>query len=168
MNDSEIFDDIHLESPPYSMKTPIFLIVALAWLPGVPSLLYAQDSREAEIRRLETLERVSVLKGDSVTLFNNIWAPRMIVNTPANRVGTVEGTKAILRSGGLNYLAFERTIEAITFSDNVAIVMGGEMIKPQGTQPHAGKTVTRRFTHVWQFNDNWRLIARQATIIKVE
>lgn len=151
------------------MKSSILFILASACMSGITTVLPAQDSREAEIRRLETLERESVLKGDSTTLFNHVWAANMIVNTPANRVGTVEGTKAILKAGGLNYLAFERTIEAITFSDNVAIVMGGEMIKPQGAQPNAGKTVTRRFTHVWQSNNgSWRLIARQATIIKVE
>ena len=93
----------------------------------------------------------------------------MIVNTPANVVGTVEGTKAHLRSGDLNYISFERNIEKITFNDNVAIVMGGEIIKPQGQQVNAGKTVSRWFTHVWLYkNNSWSIIARQATIIKVE
>jgi hypothetical protein len=130
---------------------------------------FAQDPREAEIRRLEDLERTSVLKSDSAVLYNKIWAATMIVNTPANVVGTVEGTKAHLRSGGLSYLSFERTIEKIAFNDNVAIVMGGEVIKPQKAQPNAGKTVTRRFTHVWlNKNNSWSIIARQATIIQVE
>ena len=129
----------------------------------------AQDQREAEIRRLENLERESVLKGDSAILFDKIWSSNMVVNTPANIVGTVEGTKAHLRSGDLNYLSFERNIEKITFNDNIAIVMGGEIIKPQGHQVNAGKTVTRRFTNVWQYkNNSWSMIARQATIIKVE
>jgi hypothetical protein len=128
-----------------------------------------QEPREAEIRRLEQLERESVMKGDSAALFDKIWAPTMIVNTPANVVGTVEGTKAIFRTGGLKYLSFERMIEKIVFNDNIAIVMGGEVIKPQGKQPNAGKTVSRRFTHVWKYSGNsWSIIARQATIIKVE
>ncbi len=134
-----------------------------------PSMASAQDPREAEIKRLETLERESVLKGDSAILFDKIWSPNMVINTPANVVGTVEGTKAIFRSGGLNYLSFERTIEKITFHENLAIVMGGEIIKPQGQQMNAGKTVSRRFTHVWLYKDkSWCIIARQATIIKVE
>jgi uncharacterized protein DUF4440 len=136
---------------------------------GIVNIVSAQDARETEIRRMETLERESVLKGDSVALFDKIWSPAMIVNTPANVVGTVEGTKAHFRSGDLNYLSFERNIEKITFNDNVAIVMGGEVIRPQGHQVNAGKTVSRRFTHVWLYkNDRWSLIARQATIIKVE
>lgn len=54
----------------------------------------------------------------------------MIVSTPANVVGTVEGTKQHFRTGGLNYLTFERIIERITFHDDIAIVMGDEIIRP--------------------------------------
>jgi hypothetical protein len=129
----------------------------------------AQDTREAEIRRLEQLEREAVMNGDSTSLFDKLWSPNMVINTPANVVGTVQGTKAMFRSGGLNYLLFERNIEKITFNENIAIVMGGEVIKPQGKQLNAGKTVSRRFTNVWKYSGNsWSIIARQATIIKVE
>jgi hypothetical protein len=49
------------------------------------------------------------------------------------------------------------------------MVMGEEIIKPVGHQQHAGKTVTRRFTNIWKFaNNQWQIIGRQATIIKVE
>jgi len=145
------------------------LIAFLFCLTVVAHVALAQDPRESEIRRLEKLERESVLKGDSLALYDKIWSSKMVVNTPANAVGTVEGTKAQLRSGNLNYLLFERNIEKISFVDNVAIVMGGEVIKPQGKQMNAGKVVTRRFTHVWMYsNNNWSIIARQATIIKVE
>src|SRR6185436_20734928 len=97
----------------------------------VTNISLAQDPREAVIRNLENLERESVLKADSNALFNKLWSPKMVVNTPANIVGTVEGTKQLLRTGGLNYLSFERTIEKITFNDDLAIVMGEEKIKPQ-------------------------------------
>ena len=69
----------------------------------------------------------------------------------------------------ISLIRFKRIIEEGTFNDNVAIVMGGEIIKPQGHQVNAGKTVSRRFTHVWLYkNNSWSIIARQATIIKVE
>jgi len=152
------------------MKTLfVFLTAGQVCLSSLLTIAFAQPSNEAEIRRLENLERESVMKGDSTALFDKIWSPSMVVNTPANVVGTVEGTKAIFRSGGLRYLSFERNIEKIAFHENLTIVMGGEVIKPQGSQPNAGKTVTRRFTHVWQLkNNSWSIIARQATIIKVE
>lgn len=147
----------------------ISLMISWGCLSINSNIAFAQNSKEAEIRRMENLERESVLRSDSTALFDKIWSPDMIVNTPANVVGTVEGTKAHFRAGNLKYLAFERSIEKIAFNENVAIVMGGEVIKPQGMQANAGKTVTRRFTHVWLLkNNSWSLIARQATIIKVE
>jgi len=151
------------------MKTIVHLSAFALLFAMISEPLFAQDPREAEIRRLEQLEREAVMKGDSVSLFDKLWSPNMVINTPANVVGTVQGTKALLRSGGLAYISFERNIEKITFNDNLAFVMGGEVIKPQGKQPNAGKTVTRRFTNVWKYaNKSWSIIARQATIIKVE
>ena len=151
------------------MRQLLFVVSIAICFSTITNTALAQDPREAEIRRMETLERESVMKGDSAALFDKIWSPQMIVNTPANIVGTVEGTKAHFRSGDLNYLSFERTIEKIVFSDNIAITMGGEVIKPQGKQINAGKTVSRRYTHVWLYKSNsWSLIARQATIFKIE
>ena len=151
------------------MKRLLSVLLFSLFMIGVTNKVLSQDPRETEIRRLENLERESVLKTDSTALFDKLWSPRMVVNTPANVVGTVEGTKQLLRTGALKYLSFERTIEKITFNDELAIVMGGETIKPQGTQPNAGKTVYRRFTNVWKYSANsWSIVARQATIIKVE
>jgi len=133
------------------------------------TVVSAQDPRESEIKRLENIEREAVLNNDSAALFGKIWSAQMIVNTPANVVGTVEETKHLFRMGAFKYLSFERNIEKISFIENVAIVMGCEILKPQGLQPNAGKTVTRRFTNVWKYSNNsWSIIARQATIIKVE
>lgn len=151
------------------MKHLFIILINSFCLAFFSTIALAQDVREVEIRRMESQEREAVLKSDSAALFGKIWSPTMIINTPANVVGTVEGTKAHFRSGDLNYLSFERNIEKITFHDNVAVVMGGEIIKPQGHQVNAGKTVSRRFTHVWLYkNKQWSIIARQATITKVE
>ena len=148
----------------------LFKIISLTFsLLLCTNILYAQDTREIELRRLENIEREATMKGDSSTLFGKIWSNTMIVNTPANRVGTVEGTKMQLRTGNLAYLSFIRNIEKITFDNNIAMVMGEEILKPQLQQQNAGKTVTRRFTNIWKYNNNqWQMIGRQATIIKVE
>ena len=144
------------------------LILAFSLTFTVDNLL-AQDPREAEIRRLENIEREAVLKGDTAVLFQQLWSPNMVVNAPANRVGTVEVTKMLTRTGKLNYSSFERNIEKITFNENLAIVMGEEKLKPQGLSENAGKLITRRFTNIWKSSNNgWSIIARQATIIKVE
>lgn len=133
------------------------------------NVLFAQDLRETEIRRLENIEREATMKGDSSILFGKIWSNEMVVNTPANRVGTVDGSKMQLRTGNLAYLSFVRNIEKVTFNENIAMVMGEEITKPQLPQQNAGKTVTRRFTNIWKYvNNQWQMIGRQATIIRVE
>jgi hypothetical protein len=129
----------------------------------------AQQNKETEIRNLENMERQAVINHDTITLFSKIWSSNLVVNSPLNRVGTVEFTKAQIRSGKLDYSTFERSIERITINENIAIVMGKEILKPQGLSDNAGKTVTRRFTNIWMTTKNsWQLVARQATIIKVE
>ncbi len=147
-------------------KTFLILITSLS---SFITSFSQTDPREAELRRLENLEREATMRGDSATLFGKIWSNEMVVNTPANRVGTVEGSKMQLRTGNLAYASFVRTIEKVTFNDNIAMVMGEEITKPQGIQQHAGKTVTRRFTNIWKYaNNQWFMIGRQATIVKVE
>ena len=144
---------------------PILLVIVVS----TNYFAFSQDNRETIIRQLEQKEREAVLNTDSTTLFDNLWAKNMVVNTPANRVGTVEGTKMLLRTGKLHYRTFERNIEKITFNDNIAIVMGEEKLRPQGDQDNADKLVTRRFTNIWQYKEKrWQIIARQATIIKIE
>jgi len=151
------------------MKTFSIILAITLCITCISGIVLAQDPREPEIRRLEDLERQAVMNTDSAALFDKYWSPNMVINTPMNMVGTVEGTKAALRAGNLKYLSFERKIEKITFDEDVAVVMGEEKVKPQGKQPHAGKLITRRFTNVWQYdNGSWSIIARQATIIRVE
>jgi hypothetical protein len=135
----------------------------------IPTNQPTLEEKEAEIRRLENLEREAVLKNDTATSFNQFWSPDMIVNAPANSVSNLEFLKKRMSTGKLNYARFDRKIENITFNDNLAIVMGEEKLEPQGAAENAGKTITRRFTNIWKYaNSSWRIIARQSTIIKVE
>jgi hypothetical protein len=150
------------------MKNSFKTFIVTLSLTLTANILFAQNSRELEIIRLENIESEAILKGDSTILYK-LWSPDMVIHNQANNVMTVEGTKTLLRTGKLNYLTFERFIEKITFNENLAIVMGEEKFKPQGLSRNAGKSVTRRFTNIWKFsNNNWNIIARQATIIKVE
>ena len=88
------------------MKWLLSILPTSLFMIGITTNVLAQDPREAEIRRLENLERESVLKTDSAVLYDKLWSPKMVVNTPANIVGTVEGTKQLLRTGGLKYFIF--------------------------------------------------------------
>lgn len=144
------------------------VLITIIFLGLTHPVSIAQQNNETEIRNLENLEREAVLKGDTTSLFTKYWSPNMVINTPANRVGTLEGTKIGLRTGKLDYSSFERVIEKITCIENIAIVMGHEILKPKGLNDNVGKIVTRRFTNIWmKEKDEWRIIARQSTIISV-
>lgn len=54
------------------MKKNFQISIILICLVTSTSFVMAQDPREGEIRRLEPLERESVLKGDSAALFDKI------------------------------------------------------------------------------------------------
>lgn len=151
------------------MKKELNSFIITLSLALITNPIFAQtDLREPEIRRLEEIERVSVLSGDSTALFGNIWSNEMVINAPNNAIGTVKISKTQLLTGNLAYALFVRNIEKITFNNNIAIVMGEEILKPQGKQMNANKTVTRRFTNIWKYDKNkWQIIGRQATIIKV-
>ncbi|HJZ41886.1 MAG TPA: nuclear transport factor 2 family protein [Bacteroidales bacterium] len=145
-----------------ALLTMVFLIVFLS---GISAQPYSED----EIRDLEKRELEALLKVDTAALFNKLWSPDMVVNTPANRVGTVEETKKSLLAGRIAYSYMERNIEKITFKENIAIVMGHEILRPKGLSDNVGKTVTRRFTNLWMRSaTGWSMVARQATIISVQ
>ena len=129
---------------------------------------YSQQSEEAELRSIENSEREALLKGDTAMLLK-LLSPKVVVNNPENTIITFEQIKERIRSGKIDYSSLERVIENLSFVENIAIVMGKEIIMPQGAAKNAGKTVTRRFTNIWMKTEGvWKLIARQSTTISVK
>jgi ketosteroid isomerase-like protein len=129
---------------------------------------YSQNAEETEIRKLEDEAKEAFLKKDTITLLK-LYSPSVVFNSPANKVETFQEILAKIKRGGSDRESFERIIERITFTDNIAIVMGNETIKPTGQAPNAGKTVKRRYTDIWmKMETSWKLVARQSTIFAVE
>ncbi len=62
-----------------------------------------------------------------------------MVNIPLNKVATLEDIKRLIRLGKINVASSEKVIEKITFINNMAIVMGYDIVKPQGAMQDAGK-----------------------------
>ncbi len=128
---------------------------------------FAQEKNEAEIRKFETIEGQAWVQKDSATLFK-LFSPHLVVNTPLNRVATLDVIKMLMRMGKIDISYSEKIIEKISFINEMAIVMGRDIVKPQGAMENAGKTVTRRYTDIWMKDKtSWRLTARQATIISI-
>ena len=129
---------------------------------------YPQNASETEIRTAENEIKEAFLNKDTITLLK-YYSPNLVVNSPWNRVSTVQDIIGNLRKGVDDRQSFEKTIEKITFTENIAIVMGVEIIQPTGMAPNAGKTVKRRYTNIWMTNNNrWQLVARQSTVYSIE
>lgn len=127
----------------------------------------AQQSDEATIRRLENAEREAILKGDTIML-SELMSTQIVVQNPENAIVGFNKIISRIKAGKINYSSFERRIENIAFVGNIAIVMGLELLIPQGNTQNAEKMVKRRFTNIWmKEKDIWKLTARQATIISV-
>jgi hypothetical protein len=139
--------------------------IVLATIITVAAL--AQQDDDALIRKLENGEREAILKQDTATLYL-LMSQRIVVQNPENAIVGFRQIVDRIKAGKISYASFERTIEKISFIDNISVVMGSEVLIPKSTSANPGKTVTRRFTNVWMKENNvWKLTARQATIVSV-
>jgi hypothetical protein len=151
------------------IKKNIHWFVITLTLISSHTVVWAQGTAEKEIQLLESNEREAVLKNDTATLYELYWSKDFLVNTPSNKVSTLADIKQFFRSGKIVFSTYDRVVEKIMITQNMAVVMGYETIKPQGATDNAGKSVTRRFTNIWiKEKRGWRLTARQATNITVE
>lgn len=150
------------------MKKTIKLISATTFFILSSNFSFAQQSTETQIRNLEALEGQSWVKKDTTTLYQ-LFSPDLVVNAPLNRCATLQDIKRLIRSGKIDISYSEKIIEKITFIRDMAVVMGQDIVKPQGSMQDAGKTVTRRYTDVWiKAQNKWGLVIRQATIISIQ
>lgn len=126
-------------------------------------------SGTAAIRAVEAKMAAGVLHRD-LEVLRQLWAEDFMVNAPRNVVvPTRAAVLEVFRKGIPNYSVFDTDIEEIRLRDGVATVMGRETVKPVGEAPYAGKTVQRRYTHVWRMQDGrWHLFVRHAHIVSIE
>ena len=134
------------------------------------SVAAAVQPNETSLRAADAEELRIVLTGDANAM-QALMHPNYIVNSPVNRIVRKDQLIKMLSQGQIASEAIERTIETTAITGNVGIVMGRETIKPKPTselgQLHGAKTLERRFTNVFLFEGgNWRLLARQSTVIQ--
>ena len=147
------------------MKKLVLLLLAQILFSQIS---FCQTNNEKTIRKLENEEKIAILKGDTVAL-RRLMSQKIVVQNPDNAIVTYRQIMDRIKSGKIDYSSFERVIDKVTFTANIAVVMGKEIIKAEGQTSHAGKTITRRFTNVWIMDKtSWKLVARQATIVLIE
>jgi hypothetical protein len=143
-----------------------FIPLLLATLP-----VAAAEPNETNLRAADAQELRNVLAGDANAM-RSLMHPNYMVNSPVNQIVRKDQLIKLLSEGKIASEAIERTIEATAITGNVGIVMGREAIIPKPNSElglaHGVKTLERRFTNVFVFEQgNWRLLARQSTVIQV-
>jgi uncharacterized protein (TIGR02246 family) len=119
---------------------------------------------EKEILAIEQQEAQALLRGDAPAL-ERLWAQDLLVTASNNTIRTGAEALGYVRSGQLRLTKLDRRVERVAVHGQVAIAMGVETLIPAGGG-NAGKTLHRRYTDVYAQQDGqWRLIARQQTLI---
>lgn len=93
-----------------------------------------------------------------------------ILNGPSNRVLRKAVLVDMLAQGRMASERFERTIEGISITGNVGVVMGSEIVRPSANseqgQRYGSQELSRRFTNVFIFeHGKWYFLARQASVV---
>jgi len=116
---------------------------------------------EIEVRKLDSLHAAAVLSGD-LNEMDKYWTEDFMVTNPFNEIDKADR----IRNGTVTYASFQRICEAVQIHENVAILMGKEVVVPKGKSPDSGKIINRRYTNIWmKINGLWKLVARQASVI---
>ena len=116
---------------------------------------------EIEVRKLDSLHAAAVLSGDLKEM-DKYWTEDFMVTNPFNEIDKADR----IRNGTVTYSSFQRICEAAKIYENVAILMGKEIVVPKGKSPDSGKTINRRYTNIWMnLNGHWKLVARHASVI---
>jgi hypothetical protein len=156
---------------------PLAVLLSIALLSTTRTLgaetMSLNENEKLQIRKaveaIDDEEPAGVLKGD-VAAQTRFWAEDLTVNAPNNQVvHHADILERMKEHTGLQYSSFERHREATVIRQNCVVTMGYEIVVPKGNVPNSGKTINRRYTNIYYFEDGgWRLFARQATNVSVQ
>ncbi|MFW2830658.1 DUF4440 domain-containing protein [Sphingomonas sp. ID0503] len=125
----------------------------------------AKDDRiAAALTAVGKLDRAAVT--DDHAAFAALLADDLAVNNPQNGVSVRGATGRRSAAGQISYSRYDRTIEYAGRRGDMVLLMGEEIVVRKGQNGLSAAAVHRRFTDLWkQVGDDWKLTARQATII---
>jgi hypothetical protein len=133
-----------------------------AWKAGSSDVeIAARHERIAgALAAVDAIDRAAV-SGDQA-LFMALLGDDLAVNNPQNGVSVRGQTAQRSASGQISYARYDRIIEHASLRGDMVLLMGEEIVVPQGSATET----RRRFTDLWKPVDgSWKLTARQATII---
>ena len=147
----------------------LLMLVALAASIPISSPWASVAQSDAAIRRLDDDQRRMVASRD-VSGLERLAHANLRINAPGNRVLTREQFLANMRSGEIAAERFDRTLEDITITGTVAVVMGRETFTPASTSElgrrYGAVPLRRRYTNIYVLQDGrWHWLARHANLV---
>jgi ketosteroid isomerase-like protein len=119
---------------------------------------------EDEIRANESAACAAFLAADLAAM-DRLFSDDFVVNSPLQQVATKQQVLGLLQSGRIRHTAYECTIEHLSRSGDVVVVMGRDRVEGP---PH-GSVAHRRFTDIWRREgERWRCFARHAHVVSQE
>lgn len=127
------------------------------------------DNVRATLATLDARQKEMVARADIVGLAS-LAAPDLIINAPNNRVVNRAQFLDLVRTGQLGTESFSRTVESITITGDIGVVMGSEIVTPTAKsdlgRTYGVRPLKRRYTNVYQrISGRWRWLARHANIV---
>lgn len=124
---------------------------------------------EATLRAADAEQMRIIVDGDAKAQ-GEFMHPNYILNGPSNRVLRKPVLVEMLARGRMASERFERTIEGVSITGNIGIVMGSEVVRPGAGSELSKKfgdaELARRFTNVFIFEQGkWYFLARQASVV---
>jgi len=148
------------------------LLLALL-LQGAAAPAYTPaNAGEAALIATDARQRTAVASVDLAAIAE-IAHPNLRVNAPSNKILSREDLIAMVKSGAIRNEVFERTVEAVSITGDVGVVMGREVVLPakgsEQAEMYGVKRLNRRFTNVYVRESGvWRHLARHANIVPEE
>src|SRR5919112_456778 len=119
---------------------------------------------EDEIRANESAACAVFLAADLAAV-DRLFSDDFVVNSPLQQVATKQQVLGLLQSGRIRHTAYECTIEHLSRSGDVVVVMG----RDRGEGPPHGGVAHRRFTDIWRRGgERRRSFARHAHVVSQE
>jgi len=124
---------------------------------------------KASVLSVDDRQRAMVATADLAGL-EKLAHPDLRINAPGGRVLTREQFLKNMRSGEIAAEAFQRTVEDVKISGNVAVIMGRETFTPTASSElgrnFGAKPLQRRYTNIYLWEQGrWFWLARHANVL---
>ncbi|WP_189338418.1 nuclear transport factor 2 family protein [Sphingobium sp. SCG-1] len=153
-----------------SFSRIVLLITAVSSATCMSSSVAAEQREHARsLADLDGRQKLMVAKAD-VSNLEALSHHDLTINAPTNRILTRDQFLTMMRNGKIGAEAFERTVESVTVSGEVGVIMGSEIFTPTADSElgknYGVRPLKRRYTNIYKLHaGKWLWLARHAHVV---